>query len=142
MASCQVITPVPGREAPVEWQETDDARGLPLPLSSVVMADSFIVLAMEHRFVVIFSAHAGGPGAAHSAAQRPAAHRNGSNPPRPPGHNILQVSPDHPDRDHFSLPLGISQVPKGGTQGFVAYEAVLEPEDITSHAVTAGLRME
>jgi len=106
-AFCLAATLVPGPETPVEWRETNEAWGPLPPLSRLAMEAFFIVIAIEHPFVVIFA-----------------------------------TRPEDPDRDYFSLALGMSSVLKGGTQAFAGYEAVLGLEDITNQVMTAGLRLE
>lgn len=52
------------------------------------------------------------------------------------------IPTDDPDRNYFSLGVGLSAVLPRGFQGFVDYETRLGLEDVTYHAVTAGVRGE
>ena len=81
-ASCRVAMLVAGREAPVAWRATRDAERRLAPLRRVAMANSSIVLAMEHPFVVISSMRPAEPGPADNAGQGPMARRTGSKPSR------------------------------------------------------------
>nr|MDQ2695061.1 autotransporter outer membrane beta-barrel domain-containing protein [Pseudomonadota bacterium] len=59
-----------------------------------------------------------------------------------PRGNLLVARSESPDRDYATLGLGVAGVFRGGVQAFVDYAAVLGLEDVTDHAVTAGVRVE
>ena len=56
--------------------------------------------------------------------------------------NSVNINTDSPDRNYFDLGLGISAVFPGGVQAFVNYQTLLDLDDINSHLVSGGLRLE
>ncbi len=59
-----------------------------------------------------------------------------------PRQNELLFTTDAPDRDYFSMGLGVSAVFQGGTQAFVDVRTILGLTDFTETTVTAGVRFE
>ncbi|MCB1755035.1 MAG: autotransporter outer membrane beta-barrel domain-containing protein [Gammaproteobacteria bacterium] len=59
-----------------------------------------------------------------------------------PRQNELLAVTDGPDRDYFSMGLGLSAVFKGGTQAFVDLRTLMGMSDFTETVVTAGIRFE
>lgn len=56
--------------------------------------------------------------------------------------NYLAAPTEAPDRDYFSLGIGVSAVLPRGMQAFVHYETVLGLENISDHLFTGGVRLE
>lgn len=54
----------------------------------------------------------------------------------------INLKTDDPDETFFLLTLGTTFVFKGGTQLFFNYDTVLGLDDVDSHSITAGLRIE
>ncbi len=59
-----------------------------------------------------------------------------------PRQNELLFVTDAPDRDYFSMGLGLSAVFKGGTQAFVDLRTLLGLTDFTETVITIGARFE
>lgn len=59
-----------------------------------------------------------------------------------PGGTPFLVFTDKPDRDYFDLQLAVSGQFADGVSGFVSYNTLLDFDDLTYHAVNAGVRME
>ncbi|MDX1654530.1 MAG: autotransporter outer membrane beta-barrel domain-containing protein [Candidatus Competibacteraceae bacterium] len=59
-----------------------------------------------------------------------------------PQNILLAVETENPDRNYFSLGLGVSGVFPNGLQAFADYEATVGQEDVEDHLVTAGVRWE
>ncbi len=59
-----------------------------------------------------------------------------------PRQNELIVETDDPDRDYFSMGLGLSAVFKGGTQAFVDVKSIIGLNDFSEAVVTVGARFE
>jgi outer membrane autotransporter protein len=56
--------------------------------------------------------------------------------------NLILIPTDDPDRDYFGLGVGCSAVFPHGMSGFAYYDTILSLDDVTSHRVTLGLRLE
>jgi len=52
------------------------------------------------------------------------------------------LNTDKPDTTYFNLGLGVSAQFKRGKSGFIHYQGVFGLNDVSSHALTAGFRME
>ena len=59
-----------------------------------------------------------------------------------PGGTPFLVFTDKPDRDYFDLQVAVSGQFADGMSGFVSYNTLLGFDDLTYHAVNAGVRME
>jgi outer membrane lipase/esterase len=57
-------------------------------------------------------------------------------------HTPISIKTDRPDRDFVNLGFGLSSVFVKGRSAFVYYNTVVGLDDVTSHALTAGLRFE
>ncbi|MEN8130590.1 MAG: autotransporter outer membrane beta-barrel domain-containing protein [Pseudomonadota bacterium] len=57
--------------------------------------------------------------------------------------NTFWTAPsDDPDRDYFTLGIGVSTVFRGGIQAFLDYQTLLAKQDINEHVFTLGGRYE
>ncbi|MBE7446435.1 MAG: autotransporter outer membrane beta-barrel domain-containing protein [Planctomycetia bacterium] len=54
----------------------------------------------------------------------------------------LRFSTDSPDRDYLNLGLGLSSVFAGGISAYVYYETPLGLDDVTTHNISGGVRIE
>jgi uncharacterized protein with beta-barrel porin domain len=59
-----------------------------------------------------------------------------------PRNNVLAVITGNPDRNYFSVDLGISGVFKRGTQAFFGYQTIHGLQNFDDHIFTAGVRFE
>lgn len=59
-----------------------------------------------------------------------------------PQGNLILVPTEDPDRNYFTLGLGISAVLQSGMSAFVNYSTVLGYGDLSHHSLTAGARWE
>lgn len=59
-----------------------------------------------------------------------------------PASTVFIIPSEEPDRNFFSLGLGVSSVFRGGLTGYVNYETVIGLRDVTSHIFGAGVRAE
>lgn len=59
-----------------------------------------------------------------------------------PRQNELLFETDSPDRDYFTMGLGLSSVFRGGTQAFIDVRTLMGLTDFTETGVTAGVRFE
>jgi outer membrane lipase/esterase len=56
--------------------------------------------------------------------------------------NHILINTSSPDENYFDLAVGFSMVFPRGIQAFLGYQTVLGLQDITSHLVSAGIRLE
>ncbi len=59
-----------------------------------------------------------------------------------PTGTTFKLSTDDPDRDYFKLGAGLSATLGNGKSAFIYYETLLDQEDVTQHAISAGGRFE
>jgi uncharacterized protein with beta-barrel porin domain len=55
---------------------------------------------------------------------------------------LFGVPTDNPDRDYFNLGAGLSAVFPQGRSAFIYYQTVVARNNLTQHAITAGIRLE
>ena len=59
-----------------------------------------------------------------------------------PAGTAFAIPSEDPDRNFFTLGLGVSGVFARGVSDFLNYETVLGMKDVSNHIISAGLRME
>lgn len=63
------------------------------------------------------------------------------NDPRPTSATTIRYQTDAPDRDFFTLGVGLAHTFRAGIAGFIYYERVLGLQNATVQRLMAGVRM-
>jgi outer membrane lipase/esterase len=64
------------------------------------------------------------------------------NDPTPSARTTIEFDTDQPDRDYFTIGVGVAATFRRGVSAFIYYETVLGLQDVTEHQISGGVRVE
>jgi outer membrane lipase/esterase len=64
------------------------------------------------------------------------------NDPTPSARTTIEFDTDQPDRDYFTIGVGVAATFRRGVSAFIYYETVLGLQDVTEHQISGGIRVE